>query len=97
MFDLNEMTADDFSTLEGSQFSIASLDPSTSLTLVEVKKMGQGERKGGAFSILLQGPTEPILPQSIYALTHDAMGTNDIFLVPVAQKDAGIQYEAVFT
>lgn len=48
------------------------------------------------FSLLFDGPEQPPLPQATYALTHPALGPNDIFLVPVARSPAGIRYEAVF-
>ena len=97
MIDLNGMTAADFALLEGETFVIVSLEKAVDLELVEVKKLGQGERKGGAFSLLWQGPAAPVLQQATYRIAQEKIGEHDVFLVPVAQKDAGIQYEAVFT
>lgn len=97
MADLTEMTAEDFSRLLGQAFIIASTDPEVPMSLIEVKKLGAGERKGGAFSLLWQGPSDPALGQATYRVSHDDLGAHEIFLVPVAQKDAGFQYEAIFT
>ncbi|WP_350334600.1 DUF6916 family protein [Coralliovum pocilloporae] len=97
MRNLNDMTAEDFADLEDTVFHITSLDPRISLQLIEVKKLGSGERKGGAFSLLWQGPSEPVLTQATYCLSQTAIGSHDMFLVPVAEKQAGIQYEAIFT
>ena len=38
------------------------------------------------------------LPQRIYQCEHDALGTVDLFLVPIGRghEGVGIQYEAVF-
>lgn len=97
MFDLNEMTADDFAPFQGQEFVITSTSPAVHLQLIEVKKLGSGERKGGAFSLLWQGPKEPALAQATYRVSQEKIGDNDLFLVPVALQDAGYQYEAVFT
>jgi hypothetical protein len=48
------------------------------------------------FSLLFQGSADIALPQSIYTLEHDRMGKLHVFLVPVARKQDGMQYEAVF-
>jgi hypothetical protein len=37
-----------------------------------------------------------VLPQAIYQLEHDRMGTMDIFLVPIGPDGQGMGYEAVF-
>jgi len=97
MFELTTMTAEDFSALKGTEFTTVSLDTEIKLELMEIKKLGQGERSGGAYSLLWQGPTSPILPQATYRIFQEQIGEHDFFLVPVAEKDAGIQYEAVFT
>lgn len=48
------------------------------------------------FSLLFRGPLEIVLPQRTYSLEHPQMGKLDIFLVPVARKHDGMEYEAVF-
>ncbi len=55
--------------------------------------------KGGArrqFSLLFKGPGQPLLPQATYTLENDELGTMEIFLVPVAADEDGVDYEAVF-
>jgi len=97
MPDLSNMTAENFSEMEGLVFTVTSTDPKVELELVEVKKLGAGERPGGAFSLLWQGPSEPALTQATYCLSQATIGEHDIFLVPVAHKEIGYQYEAIFT
>ncbi|WP_245840786.1 DUF6916 family protein [Puniceibacterium sediminis] len=97
MIDLNAMTAEDFALIEGMEFMIVSVEPAVRLKLIEVRKLGAGERKGGAFSLLWQGPPHPVLPQATYQMSQDTIGSHDIFLVPVSWKDAGVEYEAIFT
>jgi hypothetical protein len=36
------------------------------------------------------------LPQRIYRIEHESLGPRDVFLVPVAFRDGGYDYEAVF-
>jgi hypothetical protein len=52
---------------------------------------------GEPFSILFRGPVEEILPQQIYRVEHDTIGTSEIFLVPLAPGADGALYQAVFT
>lgn len=48
------------------------------------------------FSLLFTGPLDLFLPQGIYRLEHDQLGTIDLFLVPIGKDGDGYQYEAVF-
>lgn len=48
------------------------------------------------FSLAFQGPLEIELPQKIYTLEHAQLGKLDIFLVPIARRQDGMRYEAVF-
>ncbi|WP_422377469.1 DUF6916 family protein [Roseibium sp.] len=97
MTDLRTLTIQDFEKLVDAAFEVRSTPTKLQLSLLEVKAMGSGERDGGAFSVLWQGPVEPVLEQSIYTLYQPDFGEQEVFLVPVAEKDVGIQYEAVFT
>lgn len=97
MLDLSRVTSVHFSKLEGQEFALTSLDPALNLKVLEVRKLGSGEREGGAFSILWQGPSEPALPQATYSLSHPEIGEHAYFLVPVTATEVGVQYEAVFT
>lgn len=48
------------------------------------------------FALALFGPADAFLPQQIYSLEHERMGTMSIFLVPVGHDERGYEYEAVF-
>jgi hypothetical protein len=50
-----------------------------------------------SFSLVLRGPSEPVLPQAIYGLRHAGLGLIEIFVVPIAQRADGARYEAIFT
>jgi len=50
------------------------------------------------FSAYFLGPKSPLLPQRIYQVAHDQLGTLNLFLVPLGPdpKTGGLLYEAVF-
>jgi hypothetical protein len=49
------------------------------------------------FSLLFRAPLGTSLPQRIYEIEHEDLGTLSIFLVPVGPDGGGMGYEAVFT
>ena len=73
--------------------------------LVAADGLGEATRSPGGqpaterrpFSIVFQGPGDVVLPQRIYRVRHDVIGTFDLFLVPIGRDAAGMRYEAVFT
>ena len=70
------------------------------LTMRLVTVSGFGRRIGSqreAFSLLFCGPLQPVLPQSIYRVSHPSINEQDIFLVPIGPQAEGMGYEAVFT
>ncbi|MDF1606908.1 hypothetical protein PZ897_01825 [Hoeflea sp. YIM 152468] len=92
-----ELTADRFEPLNGTIFTVASVQPQQHLRLIEVLRRGKGERVGGSFSLLWQSDAEEVLPQGSYVLAHDSLGELELFIVPVGQASEGVHYEAVFT
>lgn len=100
---LETLTADSFTPLVGTAFRLSSsaVPAGLDLSLVSATPVGEARRGGKvrehAFSVLFLGsPGAPILPQGIYRLDHDALGSLDLFLVPVGREGDRIQYEAVF-
>jgi len=49
------------------------------------------------FSLIFDGPSEPLLGQAIYRLEHPQLGTLEIFIVPIGCDAGGARYEAVFS
>jgi hypothetical protein len=49
-----------------------------------------------AFSLVFRGPPDHLLPQGIYRFQHAAIGTFELFIVPIRQDQHGLYYEAVF-
>ena len=48
------------------------------------------------FSLVFRGPRESFLPQRIYRVEHPALGSLEIFIVPIGLDASGYRYEAVF-
>ena len=49
------------------------------------------------FALSFRTALQSALPQRIYAVGHDELGTLEIFLVPVGPDSVGMVYEAIFT
>jgi hypothetical protein len=49
------------------------------------------------FALYFLGPADFYLPQRTYRIEHDALGTLEIFIVPVGLRGKGYEYEAVFS
>ena len=48
------------------------------------------------FSLVFLGKDPRVLPQRLYRLEHEELGTLTIFLVPVGKDAEGVLYQAVF-
>ena len=48
------------------------------------------------FTIVFRGPLDVFLGQGTRSFTHEKMGQQDIFIVPIQQDENGFYYEAVF-
>lgn len=92
------LTEKEFSKHLNTKFQIAA-EPPLELELTEVKGYlsGQNEQAGmERFSAFFHGPGDRYLQQQVYALEHDAMGSFELFLVPISLDEKGYRYEAVF-
>ncbi|WP_299658220.1 hypothetical protein [uncultured Tateyamaria sp.] len=49
-----------------------------------------------AFALTFEGPVQPVLASTVYAMTHPALGDMDLFLSPFRQDRDCMLYEAVF-
>ena len=92
------LTAAEFSKHLNTTFHVANQQP-VDLELTNVKSYLSKEHEEAGmerFSAFFSGPQNPYLAQGIYSLEHEAMGTFELFLVPIASNQKGFQYEAVF-
>jgi len=63
---------------------------------LELEEVSGGRGAARPFSLLFRGPREGFLPQRTYRVEHVALGTLDIFIVPIGLDPSGYRYEAVF-
>lgn len=89
-----------FADYLGTEFTVVvGGNQRVSLTLVEVKPLGT--RETGAlsiesYSLLFEGPTAPMLPQSSFQFVHPYLGELVIFIIPLGPRSGIMRYEAVF-
>ncbi|WP_417788595.1 DUF6916 family protein [Terasakiella pusilla] len=55
------------------------------------------DRKRDPFHLIFTAPKTLRIPQGTYPLTHDTLGQNLLFLVPVGEKDDTIIYQVIFS
>jgi hypothetical protein len=97
---LDELTAADFEPHLGSTFTIQYADAEAlEVSLVSVAPMSYdpppGRRHG--FSLTFQSTlSDRYLPQRVYTITHAALGTLELFLVPHQSNQIGFTYEVIF-
>jgi hypothetical protein len=94
---LAALAVNHFEERAGEAFRLLAPGQERELKLVEVRRLGLGHREGGAFALLFLAPPGPFLPQAIYPIAHPALGTLELFLVPLGPQLGGNAYEAVFT
>ncbi len=97
---LQDLTPARFEEHQGTTFRIDRGDGSPlEVVLQQVRRLEPhpGPR-AEPFSAYFLGPQSPLLPQRIYPVAHDRLGTLDLFLVPLGPdpKTGGMLYEAVF-
>ncbi|HMM34435.1 MAG TPA: hypothetical protein PKA62_06830 [Thermoanaerobaculia bacterium] len=97
------LSISEFTPLVGAAFTIRFPDGTLELTLDAVEPHGTRAPRPDVpalrtapFSLVFLGPLAPVLPQQTWDLSHPALGTRSIFLVPIGPKDGGMRYEAVF-
>jgi hypothetical protein len=94
--DLAAVRIEDFAQHVDGAFELRIGGDAVPLKLARVDPAGNSGRPGGAFSLIFVAPKGPWLPQAIYPVTHPALGTMEIFLVPIGQASGGNGYQAVF-
>lgn len=93
---MDTLDRDDFAKHLNTNFNVYFMpDAPTEAELIQVTEVMENRRQR-AFALLFQGPPDPIYDQRLFRIEHPELGTGALFLVPVAQVEKGIQYEAVF-
>lgn len=89
------LTFDDFAGRLGKAYDILVGGGRLPVVLDEAQPLPGGVREGGGFRLVFRGPLQPIIPQGVYPVQRGSE-THEIFMVPIAQVQTGIQYEAIF-
>jgi hypothetical protein len=94
---LEDLTLAMFEPLVGETFALdAGADEPLVLVLAAAAPAGEQPRGRAPFSLLFHGPPQPLLAQATYRLEHTALGTLEIFIVPLGQDAQATRYEAIF-
>ena len=100
---LDSLTVDSFLPLVGSRFSIDLDGRSIDLELTEAKEARHyDDDERNPFSLLFQGPVEPLIPQGQRHFSHPDFSDMELFMVPLGPKSARgegvavMRYEVVF-
>lgn len=89
----------DFAGAANQEFQINMGTSAMTVTLIEVSPLKAQPFPGmlrEPFSLLFKSESSVILPQKLYRMENAAVGSHDIFLVPVARDGAAVVYQAVF-
>lgn len=96
-----DVKLDAFASRIGEPFRMwASSDRAIDVTLVEARALaaaGVSPAGRAAFSLTFRAAGGELVPQRIYRVEHDGIGSHDIFLVPIGPDGTGMRYEAIFT
>jgi len=98
--ELEELKEEVFAEHVNTKFYIQLAERRVELELVKVAgdKSSMDKIEGVTrFVLYFQGPGDFYLPQHTYRLEHDALGTLEIFIVPIALRNQRYEYEAVFS
>jgi len=100
---LETFTLATFTPLVGTNFEVTIAEGKTvmlRLTSATSLSRGGGVPRGHArepFSLVYQGPRQPVLPQRTYPFSHPKLGAFDLFIVPIQPEKDRACYEVIFT
>lgn len=98
---LERLTCDDWQVLVGSVFKVAlgaRQEPVQDWVLDAVRVWGEAQDgRRAPYTLTFGGPLQPYAGQGMHRLEHPALGTLEIFLVPIGPARGRMCYEAVFS
>ncbi|HEX7278249.1 MAG TPA: hypothetical protein VF255_01370 [Solirubrobacterales bacterium] len=91
-------TLETFTPAVGESFTVGGEGGATvELILAEAAAQDAGPHAPRPpFSLLFQGPADPLLPQGTYRFQHGSLGALEIFIVPLGRDEHGSVYQAVY-
>lgn len=99
MIPLEHLDHPTFAALQGQIFQLAGSDGFISLTLTAVVAGGarHPEATRDPFSLIFTGAPDLRIPQGIRSLSHETLGSLEIFLTQVGASTRGSEFEAIFS
>lgn len=96
--DLADLDHETFERHAGERFTLRAGDGALELTLSSVTAgvAPADPQARTPFSLVFEGPAEPVAGQATYRLEHPELGALDVFVVPIGADADGAGYEAVF-
>lgn len=97
--DLASVTKETFDPHTGSRFTMhVGAEQSLQVELLETEAIrSPPNAKRPSFVLRFRSKERSHVPQQIYTLDHDQLGTLEIFLVPLGPDAVGMIYEAIFS
>jgi len=92
---LDTLNYEELAAQVNTKFLLTETTEPIELVLIEATEQ-QITTRQEVFSLIFLGPKDLLLPQRMYQLAHDQLGSGTLFLVPIAQSEEGIRYEAAF-
>jgi hypothetical protein len=97
---LDTLTLDAFSPFVGETFQVhVQPEQTVALELIEARALAEhhnSPRPRQPFVLTFKGPPQFMLPQRIYRVEHQAVGSHEIFVVPLGPGQGGMLYEVIF-
>ena len=93
---IDQLKRQDFTELAPGGLVIEHEGGNVALTVVETHDLPSPSPRAAPFSVVLEGPATPLLPQAIYPMLHPRHGRLDLFVVPIARDAAHVRYEVIF-
>jgi len=92
---LDTLNYEELAAQVNTKFLLTETTEPIELVLIEATEQ-QITTRQEVFSLIFLGPKDLLLPQRMYQLAHDQLGSGRLFLVPIGQNEEGVRYEAVF-
>lgn len=97
MANLADLTFHTFAPLAGQKFQVSFGNETVSMTLAEFEDLSRdGSTAGRPFGLVFHGPKNPKWPQATYRFENAAIGTIELFTVPIAEDGSSRAYEVSF-
>jgi hypothetical protein len=89
----------EFAKLLNTTFTIKTENKEWKSEMVKFNSIAEPETHDGhecfTMEFLVNAQDHQVMPQSIYEMEHESLGSLSLFLVPVEKNESGVYYQAV--